>query len=429
MAGVLERAQLGQDDAVAEVDVGAGRVDAELDPQRAPLAQAARRAGPRAARRPRRDRVAASLSGAAAGRHGANARLTGRLKRGSPPLFRRDPRHSGWVVGRPSRQPYRHTAASRASARDAAAPSARLRHGLRTRTRFRERRRADAAGVAASRSAEERRAEKEARQRASASRPRRRSTSASRRSAASPSALAPAAIAAAPSGAAGLREQRPPEDAQAALRARHPRPLGARVRLLDLRDHDGRRPGPAVAGEPRAVQAQAENSVVYDAYGNKLATLTNNQGRVLLESEEIAPVMKEAVVAIEDRASTSTTGSTSRASPAPSGRTSASAIRGAGRVDDHPAVRQERARRPGQPNRVPEAARVGARLPPRAPVVEGQDPDRVPERDLLRRGRDRDRGRGEDLLRLQPPGLRRGRRCAAPAPRSCCPGRRPCSPG
>ena len=39
MAGVLERAQLRQHDAVAEVDVGAGRVDAELEPQRAPLGE------------------------------------------------------------------------------------------------------------------------------------------------------------------------------------------------------------------------------------------------------------------------------------------------------------------------------------------------------------------------------------------------------
>ena len=92
----------------------------------------------------------------------------------------------------------------------------------------------------------------------------------------------------------------------------------------------------------------------------------------------------------------------------------------AGRLDDHPAVRQERARRAGQPDRVPEAARGRARLPPRAPVVEGQDPHRVPERDLLRRGRDGIEAAAQHLLRLQPPRLRRGRRrptvrLAAPA--------------
>ena len=53
--------------------------------------------------------------------------------------------------------------------------------------------------------------------------------------------------------------------------------------------------------ESREQYRQAQNSVVYDSYGNKLATLTNNQGRILLDSDEIAPVMKEAVVSIEDR--------------------------------------------------------------------------------------------------------------------------------
>jgi penicillin-binding protein 1A len=53
--------------------------------------------------------------------------------------------------------------------------------------------------------------------------------------------------------------------------------------------------------ENRAQYENAHNSVVYDAYGHKLATLTNNQGRILDSSDEIAPVMKEAVVAIEDQ--------------------------------------------------------------------------------------------------------------------------------
>jgi penicillin-binding protein 1A len=53
--------------------------------------------------------------------------------------------------------------------------------------------------------------------------------------------------------------------------------------------------------ENRAQYEHAHNSVVYDAYGHKLATLTNNQGRIIDSSDEIAPVMKEAVVAIEDQ--------------------------------------------------------------------------------------------------------------------------------
>ena len=62
----------------------------------------------------------------------------------------------------------------------------------------------------------------------------------------------------------------------------------------------------AVAGdlpalENRAQFERAENSIIVDRNGTRLATLTNNEGRVLVESDDIAPVMKEAVVAIEDR--------------------------------------------------------------------------------------------------------------------------------
>jgi penicillin-binding protein 1A len=53
--------------------------------------------------------------------------------------------------------------------------------------------------------------------------------------------------------------------------------------------------------ENRAQYERAENSIVYDATGKKLATLTNNEGRILLPSEDIAASMKSAVVAIEDQ--------------------------------------------------------------------------------------------------------------------------------
>src|SRR5215211_544786 len=53
--------------------------------------------------------------------------------------------------------------------------------------------------------------------------------------------------------------------------------------------------------EARAQYAAAENTVVYARDGDtRLATLTNNEGRILVDSDEIAPLMKEAVVAIED---------------------------------------------------------------------------------------------------------------------------------
>ncbi len=54
--------------------------------------------------------------------------------------------------------------------------------------------------------------------------------------------------------------------------------------------------------EARAQYETAQNSVVYDRTGQQeIATLTNNEGRILVPSEDIAPIMKEAVVAIEDQ--------------------------------------------------------------------------------------------------------------------------------
>ena len=52
--------------------------------------------------------------------------------------------------------------------------------------------------------------------------------------------------------------------------------------------------------ESREQYKRAQNSIVYDVNGVKLATLTNNQGRILLTSDQISPGIKEAVVAIED---------------------------------------------------------------------------------------------------------------------------------
>jgi penicillin-binding protein 1A len=61
----------------------------------------------------------------------------------------------------------------------------------------------------------------------------------------------------------------------------------------------------AVAGdlpelETRAQYDRAQNSVVTDRFGNEVATLTGNERRILVESEDISPLIKQAVVAIED---------------------------------------------------------------------------------------------------------------------------------
>ncbi len=53
--------------------------------------------------------------------------------------------------------------------------------------------------------------------------------------------------------------------------------------------------------EDRAQFADAQNSVVNDINGKRITTLTNNEGRILINSGDIAPVMKEATVAIEDQ--------------------------------------------------------------------------------------------------------------------------------
>jgi penicillin-binding protein 1A len=52
--------------------------------------------------------------------------------------------------------------------------------------------------------------------------------------------------------------------------------------------------------ENREQYKNAKNSVVYDSEGNKLATLTGNEHRILLTSPEISQTVKQAVVAIED---------------------------------------------------------------------------------------------------------------------------------
>ena len=44
----------------------------------------------------------------------------------------------------------------------------------------------------------------------------------------------------------------------------------------------------------------SKNSEVFDASGESIGTLTSNQNKILLESGQISPNMKNAVVAIED---------------------------------------------------------------------------------------------------------------------------------
>ncbi|HEX6116205.1 MAG TPA: transglycosylase domain-containing protein [Solirubrobacterales bacterium] len=52
--------------------------------------------------------------------------------------------------------------------------------------------------------------------------------------------------------------------------------------------------------ENREQYLAAENSVVTDRYNRPITTLTGNEARILVESADISPTMKQAVVAIED---------------------------------------------------------------------------------------------------------------------------------
>ena len=52
--------------------------------------------------------------------------------------------------------------------------------------------------------------------------------------------------------------------------------------------------------ENRQQYLAAQNSKVYDRYGEYLTTLTGNQHRILIDSPDISPTVKQAVVAIED---------------------------------------------------------------------------------------------------------------------------------
>ncbi len=171
----------------------------------------------------------------------------------------------------------------------------------------------------------------------------------------------------------------------------------------------------------------SKNSEVFDASGEPIGTLTSDQNKILLNLGADLAQRQEcggldrglALLRTQRRRLPGDRPRPGQGHPQPE--------RPAGRLDDHRAVRQERARSRRQPHDPGEVPRGGARLPARAPLEQGQDPHRVPEHDLLRRGRLRDRGRGAHLLRRRPPRLRHPRR--SPAPRCWSPGRRRRSPG
>ena len=180
--------------------------------------------------------------------------------------------------------------------------------------------------------------------------------------------------------------------------------------------------------DPAAQQAGRQlDTVIYaapDAAGQRrvLAILRGDESRVLVGWDDIAPVMRQAIVV--DRGPPLL-----RAPRRRSARHRPSAVAGPphaegrrGRLDDHAAVRQERLH-PQRADDRAQGARGGARLAARAALVEGADPDRVPEHDLLRQRRLRQssRRRAHTSTRARNGSRSPRRRCwpaSRPIPRS-----------
>ena len=174
-----------------------------------------------------------------------------------------------------------------------------------------------------------------------------------------------------------------------------------------LRDDDGRHSDLPALEEPAGAQLRADRP-----QRQPLGLLTGNQKRIFLQSSEIAPVMKQAIIAIEDRRFYTNAGIDLRGIGRALYAGRARAGGGPGRLDDHDAVRQERARRAGRAHALQQAPRGRARLPDHAQVVQGADPAQLPQHDLLRQRRLRDRVGRAHLLRQRPPRLRRARPAA-----------------
>ena len=126
--------------------------------------------------------------------------------------------------------------------------------------------------------------------------------------------------------------------------------------------------------------------MIYDRGGQRIAELYGAVNRIVVPSNHIPAVMKNATVAIEDKRFYQHHGVdfTGIARALVDDIKAGHVV--AGREHDHRAVRQERLHR-RRPHLHPQAARGGAGPGARRPLVQRQDPHRVPEHRLLRRRR------------------------------------------
>ena len=160
-----------------------------------------------------------------------------------------------------------------------------------------------------------------------------------------------------------------------------------------------------VALDPASWRGDVD-TVIYAAPNPKndqkrvLAILRGDESRVLVSSDQIAPIMKQAIVAVEDKRFFEHNGVDVRGILRAAWEDVRNKAVDRGRLDDHAAVRQERVQ-PQRPDDRPQGARGGARLAADAALVEGPDPHRLPQHDLLRERRVRDPPGGAHVLPRQ----------------------------
>ena len=158
----------------------------------------------------------------------------------------------------------------------------------------------------------------------------------------------------------------------------------------------------AVASEIPTLDPSAQHSevdsVVYASNGKSvLAVLRGDESRVLVGTDDIAPIMRQAIVSVEDQRFFEHNGVDVRGIARALWQDVRQQGHRRGRLDDHAAVRQERVH-PQRADVRAEGPRGGARLAARAALEQGPDPHRVPEHHLLRPRRLRDPAGGARVL-------------------------------
>ena len=170
------------------------------------------------------------------------------------------------------------------------------------------------------------------------------------------------------------------------------------------------------SGLPQLEEPAFQNSRLVDINGRPLGLLTGNQRRVVgrfgadLAGDEAGDHLDRGPPLLHERRRRP-----ARHRPRPvAGR--ARQADGPGRLDDHAAVRQDRARGAARAHALQQDARGRAGVPDHAQVVQAADPAQLPQHDLLRQRRLRHRVGRPHLLRRRASGLRqtnKERPCAA----------------